>query len=142
MAANALLRMLLCCVLLLVSGVSRARDTAAVESLLRADYSSVIIDGVRTPIGRHAGALSDVRPDDVRIELAVLNSGNIKEYLNRIDKVRGDLGGGLWRISFIGASGCDQPTVEVVAIVRNNDTGVSRLIPVIDREANPVKDRG
>ena len=54
----------------------------------------------------------------------------------------GDLGGGLWRISFIGASGCDQPTVEVVAIVRNNDGGLSRLIPVIDREANPVKDRG
>jgi acetyl-CoA C-acetyltransferase len=25
----------------------------------------VIIDGVRTPIGRHAGALSDVRPDDL-----------------------------------------------------------------------------
>lgn len=83
----------------------------------------------------------DVRPDDVRIELAVLNSGNIKEYLNRIDKVRGELGGGLWRISFIGASGCDQPTVEVVAIVRSNDTGISRLIPVIDREAYPVEDR-
>ena len=25
----------------------------------------VIIDGVRTAIGRHAGALSDVRPDDL-----------------------------------------------------------------------------
>ena len=25
----------------------------------------VIIDGVRTPIGRHAGALSDARPDDL-----------------------------------------------------------------------------
>ncbi len=84
----------------------------------------------------------DVRPDDVRIELAVLNSGNLREYLNRIDKVRSDIGGGLWRISFIGASGCDQPAVEVVAIVRNHDTGISRLIPVIDREANPVKDRG
>lgn len=83
----------------------------------------------------------DVRPDDVRIELAVLNSGNIKEYLNRIDKVRGDLGGGLWRISFIGASGCEHPATEVVAIVRSNDTGISRLIPVIDREANPIEDR-
>lgn len=83
----------------------------------------------------------NVRPDDVRIELAVLNSGDFKEYLKRIDKVRIELGG-LWRISFIGASGCDQPTVEVVAIVCNNDTGVSRLIPVIDREATPVKDRG
>lgn len=84
----------------------------------------------------------DVRPDDVRIELAVLNSGNIKEYLNRIDKVRANLGCGPWRIAFIGASGCDQPTVEVAAIVRTNDTGLSRLIPVIDREANPVEDRG
>ena len=84
----------------------------------------------------------DVRPDDVRIELAVLNSGNIKEYLDRIYKVRADLDGGPWRISFIGASGCDQPTVEVVSIVRNNDTGLSRLIPVIDREANPADDRG
>ncbi|MEZ4595196.1 MAG: 3-oxoadipyl-CoA thiolase, partial [Chloroflexota bacterium] len=25
----------------------------------------VIIDAVRTPIGRHAGALADVRPDDL-----------------------------------------------------------------------------
>ena len=50
MAANILLRMLLCCVLLLVSGVSRARDATAVESLLRADYSSVIIDGVRNQL--------------------------------------------------------------------------------------------
>ena len=83
----------------------------------------------------------DVRPDDVRIELAVLNSGNIKEYLNRIDKVRDDLVGGLWRISFIGASGCDHPTTEVVDIVRSNDTGISELIPVIDREANPIEDR-
>lgn len=83
----------------------------------------------------------DVRPDDVRIELAVLNSGNIKEYLNRIDKVRGDLGGGLWRISFIGASGCDHPTTEVVAIVRSNETGISRLKSFIDREANPIEDR-
>ena len=82
----------------------------------------------------------DVRPDDVRIELAVLNSGNVKEYLNRIDKFRGELGG-IWRMSYIGASGFDHPTVEVVAIVRNNDTGVSRLIPVIDREAYPVKDK-
>lgn len=99
-----------------------------------------LIEGIHQPEGVSIREI-DVRPDDVRIELAVLNSGNIKEYLNRIDKVCGDLGG-LWRISFIGASGCDQPTVEVVAIVRNNDTGVSRLIPVIDREANPVKDRG
>ena len=83
----------------------------------------------------------DVRPDDVRIELAVLNSGNVKEYLNRIDKVRGDLGGGLWRISFIGASGCDHPTVEVVAIVRANDTGVSKLIPIIDHKTNPIKNK-
>ena len=83
----------------------------------------------------------DVRPDDVRIELAVLNSGDFKEYIERINKVRNELSG-VWRMSFIGASGCEQPTVEVVAIVRSNDTGVSRLIPVIDREANPVKDRG
>ena len=53
MAANILLRMLLCCVLLLVSGVSRARDATAVESLLRADYSSVIIDGVRNQLRKH-----------------------------------------------------------------------------------------
>ena len=98
------------------------------------------IGGIDQPEGVSIREI-DVRPDDVRIELAVLNSGNVKEYLNRIDKVRGELGG-LWRMSFIGASGFDQPTVEVVAIVRNNDTGISRLIPVIDREANPVKDRG
>ena len=65
MAANALLRMLLCCVLLLVSGVSRARDTAAVESLLRADYSSVIIDGVRNQLRKQldSGTLS---PEKIR----------------------------------------------------------------------------
>ena len=39
MAANILLRMLLCCVLLLVSGVSRGPDATAVESLLSADIS-------------------------------------------------------------------------------------------------------
>ena len=99
-----------------------------------------LIEGIHQPEGVSIREI-DVRPDDVRIELAVLNSGDFKEYIERIDKVRTELGG-LWRISFIGASGCDQPTVEVVAIVRNNDTGVSRLIPVIDREANPVKDRG
>ena len=99
-----------------------------------------LIEGIRQPEGVSIREI-DVRPDDVRIELAVLNSGDFKEYIERIDKVRTELGG-LWRISFIGASGCDQPTVEVVAIIRNNDTGVSRLIPVIDREANPVKDRG
>ena len=99
-----------------------------------------LIEGIHQPEGVSIREI-DVRPDDVRIELAVLNSGDFKEYIERIDKVRSELGG-LWRISFIGASGCDQPTVEVVAIVRNNDTGVSRLIPVIDREANPVKDRG
>ena len=99
-----------------------------------------LIEGIHQPEGVSIREI-DVRPDDVRIELAVLNSGDFKEYIERIDKVRSELGG-LWRISFIGASGCDQPTVEVVAIVRNNDTGVSRLIPVIDREADPVKDRG
>lgn len=99
-----------------------------------------LIEGIHQPEGVSIREI-DVRPDDVRIELAVLNSGDFKEYIERIDKVRTELGG-LWRISFIGASGCDQPTVEVVAIIRNNDTGVSRLIPVIDREANPVKDRG
>lgn len=99
-----------------------------------------LIEGIHRPEGVSVREI-DVRPDDVRIELAVLNSGDFKEYIERIDKVRSELGG-LWRISFIGASGCDQPTVEVVAIVRNNDTGISRLIPVIDREANPVKDRG
>ena len=99
-----------------------------------------LIEGIHQPEGVSIREI-DVRPDDVRIELAVLNSGDFKEYIERIDKVRSELGG-LWRISFIGASGCDQPTVEVVAIIRNNDTGVSRLIPVIDREANPVKDRG
>lgn len=98
------------------------------------------IGGIDQPEGVSIREI-DVRPDDVRIELAVLNSGDFKEYIKRIDKVRSELGG-LWRISFIGASGCDQPTVEVVAIVRNNDTGISRLIPVIDREANPVEDRG
>lgn len=99
-----------------------------------------LIEGIHQPEGVSIREI-DVRPDDVRIELAVLNSGDFKEYIERIDKVRSELGG-LWRISFIGASGCDHPTVEVVAIVRNNDTGISRLIPVIDREANPVKDRG
>ena len=99
-----------------------------------------LIEGIHQPEGVSIREI-DVRPDDVRIELAVLNSGDFKEYIERIDKVRSELGG-LWRISFIGASGCDQPTVEVVAIVRNNGTGVSRLVPVIDREANPVKDRG
>lgn len=99
-----------------------------------------LIEGIHQPEGVSIREI-DVRPDDVRIELAVLNSGDFKEYIERIDRVRSELGG-LWRISFIGASGCDQPTVEVVAIVRNNDTGISRLIPVIDREANPVKDRG
>ena len=99
-----------------------------------------LIEGIHQPEGVSIREI-DVRPDDVRIELAVLNSGDFKEYIERIDKVRSELGG-LWRISFIGASGCDQPTVEVVAIVRNNDTGVSRLTPVIDREADPVKDRG
>ena len=99
-----------------------------------------LIEGIHQPEGVSIREI-DVRPDDVRIELAVLNSGDFKEYIERIDKVRSELGG-LWRISFIGASGCDQPTVEVVAIVRSNDTGVSRLIPVIDRETNPVKDRG
>ena len=99
-----------------------------------------LIEGIHQPEGVSIREI-DVRPDDVRIELAVLNSGDFKEYIERIDKVRSELGG-LWRMSFIGASGCDQPTVEVVAIVRNNDTGISRLIPVIDREANPVKDRG
>ena len=99
-----------------------------------------LIEGIHQPEGVSIREI-DVRPDDVRIELAVLNSGDFKEYIERIDKVRSELGG-LWRVSFIGASGCDQPTVEVVAIVRNNDTGISRLIPVIDREANPVKDRG
>ena len=65
MAANILLRMLLCCVLLLVSGVSRARDATAVESLLRADYSSVIIDGVRNQLRKHldSGTLS---PEKIR----------------------------------------------------------------------------
>ena len=65
MAANALLRMLLCCVLLLVSGVSRARDATAVESLLRADYSSVIIDGVRNQLRKQldSGTLS---PEKIR----------------------------------------------------------------------------
>lgn len=99
-----------------------------------------LIEGIDQPEGVSIREIN-VRPDDVRIELAVLNSGNVKEYLNRIDKVRSELGG-LWRISFIGASGFDHPTTEVVAIVRNNDTGTSRLIPVIDREANPVEDRG
>ena len=98
------------------------------------------IGGIDQPEGVSIREIN-VRPDAVRIELAVLNSGNFKEYLGRIDKVRNELDG-LWRISFIGASGWDQPTVEVVAIVRSNDTGISRLIPVIDREANPVKDRG
>lgn len=98
------------------------------------------IGGIDQPEGVSIREI-DVRPDDVRIELAVLNSGNTKEYLDRIDKVRSDLGGGLWRISFIGASGCEHPTTEVVAIVRSNDTGISRLIPVIDREANPIEER-
>lgn len=98
------------------------------------------IGGIDQPEGVSIREI-DVRPDDVRIELAVLNSGNINEYLKRIDKVRGELGGGLWRISFIGASGCDHPTTEVVSIVRSNDTGISRLIPVIDREANPIEER-
>ena len=98
-----------------------------------------LIEGIRQPEGVSIREI-DVRPDNVRIELAVLNSGDFKEYIERINKVRSELGG-VWRMSFIGASGCDQPTVEVVSIIRNNDTGVSRLIPVIDREANPVEDR-
>ncbi len=65
MTANALLRTLLCCALFLVSGVSRARDAAAVESLLRADYSSVIIDGVRNQLRKQldSGTLS---PEKIR----------------------------------------------------------------------------
>ncbi len=87
MAANILLRMLLCCVLLLVSGVSRARDATAVESLLRADYSSVIIDGVRNQLRKHldSGTLSPEKivyvscnPETLARDLACLTK---RDYL-------------------------------------------------------------
>ncbi|MCA9611061.1 MAG: 3-oxoadipyl-CoA thiolase, partial [Myxococcales bacterium] len=45
---------------------------------------AVIVDGVRTPIGRHRGGLSGVRPDD-------LAAGAIRALLERQEAARADV---------------------------------------------------